>query len=116
MSVAYLLINDPVNSLEYRFSRAYFHSASTLNYIRALLSSGFADLHQPRNWSFSHVHSPQLQKAFEEVIDSLMDSLDFMRSATGGSAPGGGRGGTETVDFYTRSVERFKWIRTGPSH
>ena len=84
--------------------RAYFHSASTLNYIRALLSSGFADLHQPRNWSFSHVHSPQLQKAFEEVIDSLMDSLDFMRSATGGSNPGGSRGGTETVDFYTRQV------------
>jgi hypothetical protein len=31
-----------------------------------------------------------------------MDSLDFMRSATGGPGPGGSRGGTETVDFYTR--------------
>ncbi|KAH8085811.1 putative family II 2-keto-3-deoxy-D-arabino-heptulosonate aldolase [Filobasidium floriforme] len=101
-----------------RLLGAYFHSASTLNYIRALLSSGFADLHQPRNWSFSHVHSPQLQKAFEEVIDSLMDSLDFMRSATGGSNPGGSRGGTETVDFYTSheglSLEYEEALTRGP--
>lgn len=84
-----------------RLLGAYFHSAATLNYIRALLSSGFADLHQPRTWSFSHVRSQGLQKAFEEVIESLMDSLDFMRSATGAQMAGGGRGGTETVDFFT---------------
>lgn len=84
-----------------RLLGAYFHSASTLNYIRSLLSSGFADLHQPRAWSFSHVRSGGLQKAFEEVIERLMDSLDFMRAATGGVGGGGGRGGTETVDFYT---------------
>lgn len=85
-----------------RLLGAYFHSAATLNYIRALLSSGFADLHQPRTWSFSHVRSQGIQKAFEEVIESLMDSLDFMRSATGAAeSVGGQRGGTETVDFYT---------------
>ncbi|KAI5449875.1 hypothetical protein NCC49_003991 [Naganishia albida] len=86
-----------------RLLSAYFHSAATLNYIRALLSSGFADLNTPRQWSFSHVRSPALQSAFEEVIDSLMDSLDFMRVAAGGAGKGEGaaRGGTETVDFYT---------------
>lgn len=31
-----------------------------------------------------------------------MDSLDFMRVATGASGGGGDGGGTETVDFYTR--------------
>lgn len=86
---------------------AYFHSAATLNYIRAILSSGFADLHQPRTWSFSHVRSPALQSAFEEVIESMMDSLDFMKAAIGNdddpSSGGGGgeRGGTKTVGFYT---------------
>ncbi|KAJ9091448.1 hypothetical protein QFC19_009088 [Naganishia cerealis] len=89
-----------------RLLSAYFHSSATLNYIRALLSSGFADLNTPRQWSFSHVRSPSLQKAFEEVIDSLMDSLDFMRVAAGGVGAGKSdgtisRGGTETVDFYT---------------
>ena len=81
--------------------RAYFHSTATLNYIRTLLSSGFADLHRPLEWSFSHVRSPELQTAFTAVIESLQDSLDFMKIATG-SAGGTARGGTETVDFYTR--------------
>jgi 3-deoxy-7-phosphoheptulonate synthase len=80
---------------------AYFHSTATLNYIRTLLSSGFADLHKPLDWSFSHVRSPELLKAFSAVIDNLEDSLDFMKVATGGSG-GSDRGGTQTVDLYTR--------------
>jgi 3-deoxy-7-phosphoheptulonate synthase len=34
-----------------RLLSAYFHSAATLNYCRALLSSEFADLHEPSNWN-----------------------------------------------------------------
>jgi len=82
-------------------SRAYFHSTATLNYIRTLLSSGFADLHKPLDWSFSNVRSPELQEAFAGVIDNLRDSIDFMKVATGGSG-GQARGGMETVDIYTR--------------
>ncbi|ORX40928.1 DAHP synthetase [Kockovaella imperatae] len=83
-----------------RLLGAYFHSTATLNYIRTLLLSGFANLHKPLDWSFSHVRSPELQKAFSGVIESLQDSLDFMRVATGGDG-GTARGGTETVDLYT---------------
>lgn len=83
-----------------RLLGAYFHSTATLNYIRTLLSSGFADLHKPLDWSFSHVQNPQLQEAFAGVIESLKDSLDFMKVATG-SAGGQARGGAETVDLYT---------------
>ena len=82
-------------------SRAYFHSTATLNYIRTLLGSGFADLHKPLDWSFSHVRSPETAAAFQGVIDSLSDSLDFMRVATGGDRGGRVRGGTETVEVYT---------------
>lgn len=83
--------------------RAYFHSTATLNYIRTLLTSGFADLHKPLDWSFSNVRSPELQEAFAGVIDSLQDSIDFMKVATGKSG-GQARGGLETVDIYTRCV------------
>ncbi|WVF70757.1 hypothetical protein IAT40_005551 [Kwoniella sp. CBS 6097] len=83
-----------------RLLGAYFHSTATLNYIRTLLLSGFADLHKPLDWSFSHVRSPELHQAFSAVIDSLKDSLDFMKVATGGTG-GSDRGGMETVDLFT---------------
>lgn len=81
--------------------RAYFHSTATLNYIRTLLASGFADLHKPLDWSFSNVRSPELQQAFSGVIGDLQDSIEFMKVATGKSG-GSARGGLETVDIYTR--------------
>src|SRR4051794_38127228 len=37
---------DPARLLD-----AYYHSASTLNYLRAAISSGLADLHAPLDWS-----------------------------------------------------------------
>ncbi|KAK6905540.1 hypothetical protein I203_106369 [Kwoniella mangroviensis CBS 8507] len=82
-----------------RLLGAYFHSTATLNYIRTLLLSGFADLHKPLDWSFSHVRSPEIHKAFSAVIESLQDSLDFMKVATG-AVGGGERGGMETVDLH----------------
>ncbi|KAI9637119.1 putative family II 2-keto-3-deoxy-D-arabino-heptulosonate aldolase [Dioszegia hungarica] len=103
-----------------RLLGAYFHSTATLNYIRTLLLSGFADLHKPLDWSFSHVRSPEIQQAFGAVIDSLKDSLDFMRVATGG-AGGNERGGMETVDIYTShealllEYEEALTRRQGPS-
>lgn len=83
-----------------RLLGAYFHSTATLNYIRTLLASGFANLHKPLDWSFSHVRSPELQAAFSAVIESLQDSLDFMKVSTGGDG-GRERGGTETVNIFT---------------
>src|SRR3990167_2402683 len=34
----------------HRMQKAYEYAAMTLNYLRALSSDGFADLHHPRNW------------------------------------------------------------------
>jgi 3-deoxy-7-phosphoheptulonate synthase len=83
-----------------RLVAAYFHSAATLNYIRTLLSSGFADLHKPLEWSFSYVRNPELQKQFTDVVENLQDRLEFMKVATGG-AGGSERGGTQTVNIFT---------------
>ena len=75
--------------------RAYFHSASTLNCIRSLLSSGFADLHNPRSWSLSHVRNPELAASFESIVERLEDSLDFLKVI------GGESGSLSSVDLYT---------------
>jgi 3-deoxy-7-phosphoheptulonate synthase len=58
--------------------RAYFHSATTLNYLRALLSSGFASLHSPQEWSLGHVRSSTLLKEYTTTVTSVLDCLDFM--------------------------------------
>lgn len=78
------------------FRRAYFHSAATLNCIRSLLSSGFADLHNPRSWSLSHVRNPELAKSFETIVERLEDSLDFLKVIGGESGAS-----LQSVDLWT---------------
>ncbi|GLB39483.1 putative class-II DAHP synthase family protein [Lyophyllum shimeji] len=91
-----------------RLLSAYFHSTATLNYVRGLLSSGFASLHHPRDWSLAHVRSPALRREFSQIIDDLGDALDFSRTigadAFAFAAPyerGGARNALAEVDFYT---------------
>ncbi|RDB26513.1 Phospho-2-dehydro-3-deoxyheptonate aldolase [Hypsizygus marmoreus] len=106
---------DNVNGLDHndrtpnpdRLLSAYFHSTATLNHIRSLLTSGFASLHHPSDWSLSHVRSPSLRREFETIIDGLSDALDFSRTigvdpaSTASYERGGGRGTVGEVDFYT---------------
>lgn len=97
---------------------AYFYSATTLNYIRAILTSGFASLNNPRDWSLSHVRSAVLKKEFEDIVENLSDALDFSRTIgieTGsesaiGYEKGGGLGTFGAVDLYTRSVDASHFI------
>lgn len=91
-----------------RLLSAYFHSTATLNYLRGLLTSGFASLHHPRDWSLSHVRSPTLRGEFEKITQGLSNALDFSHTigidSGKESAPyerGGGRGVLREVDFYT---------------
>jgi len=91
-----------------RLLNAYFHSTTTLNYVRAILTSGFASLHHPRDWSLSHVRSPSLRVELESITEGLSDALDFSRTIGVESGresisfeKGGGRGAVGEVDFYT---------------
>ncbi|TEB37752.1 DAHP synthetase [Coprinellus micaceus] len=96
--------NDRVPDPE-RLLSAYFHSTTTLNYIRGLLTSGFASLHHPRDWSLNHVRSEVLRSEFEKIVDGLSDALDFAKTiGVESDRPyemGGGRGTLGEVDFYT---------------
>ncbi|KAJ7440553.1 hypothetical protein B0H11DRAFT_538931 [Mycena galericulata] len=53
---------------------------TTLNHIRALLGSGFASLHHPREWSLAHVRNAAVRKEFEQIVSGLSDALDFSRT------------------------------------
>ncbi|PQE32508.1 phospho-2-dehydro-3-deoxyheptonate aldolase protein [Rutstroemia sp. NJR-2017a WRK4] len=79
-----------------RLVGAYFHSASTLNYIRASLSSGIADLHKPMDWGLGHVRDPDLQNKYSSIVASITESLRFMHTVGADTA-----GGLQTVDLYT---------------
>jgi 3-deoxy-7-phosphoheptulonate synthase len=79
-----------------RLVEAYFHSAATLNYLRAQLASGVADLHNPLDWNLAHVSDPELADRYHKIVDSIAESLRFMRTVGADTA-----GQLQTVDLYT---------------
>ncbi|KAI9199755.1 DAHP synthetase [Polychytrium aggregatum] len=67
-----------------RLLGAYFHSAATVNYVRSLLSNGFADLHHPDNWNLDnwnleHVVCPRVRQEYQYILDRLSDTIEFMK-------------------------------------
>eukprot|EP00842_Homolaphlyctis_polyrhiza_P004873 jgi/Hompol1/5387/HPOL_004400-RA len=88
-----------------RLLGAYFHSAATINYVRALLSSDFADLHHPESWnlqedqwSVEHVENPATKTEYEAIITQLRESLAFMRTIGADSIDNSNA--TRTADMY----------------
>lgn len=76
--------------------KGYSSAAMTLNYIRALLSGGFADLHHPDRWDLEFMqHSPQAQ-TYHALMESISDSLQFLESIEGISI-----NQLKNIDFYT---------------
>ncbi|KAK4507596.1 hypothetical protein PRZ48_001331 [Zasmidium cellare] len=63
-----------------RLVQAYFHSAATLNYVRAQLASGIADLHNPMDWGLGHVTDPALLAKYTGIVESISGSLRFMKT------------------------------------
>ncbi|MCE3286205.1 MAG: phospho-2-dehydro-3-deoxyheptonate aldolase [Steroidobacteraceae bacterium] len=63
--------------------RGYERAALTLNFVRALIDGGFADLHHPEYWNLGFVqHSPSKDQ-FERIAASIADSLDFFEAMSG---------------------------------
>lgn len=99
------LVNRPAFTAEARtpdpnlMVRAYKHSALTLNFIRALVDGGFADLHHPEYWDlrfFTNASlSPVQRSEYERMTRTLADGLRFMEAL-----------GERAVDDLTR-VEFF---------
>ncbi|KAK0734320.1 DAHP synthetase [Lasiosphaeria miniovina] len=79
-----------------RLVRAYHHSAATLNYIRAAISSGIADLHRPLDWGLGHVRDPLLKAKYSEAVSFLTDMLRFMHTVGADKTDK-----LDTVDLFT---------------
>lgn len=78
-----------------RLVEAYFRSAATLNYARALLDGGFADLHRPHHWQLDFVRSDEHRQRYEQLVERILDALHFVES-TGVKSPT-----LETVELFS---------------
>lgn len=79
-----------------RLVEGYFHSAATLNYLRALGSGGFADLHHPGSWDLGALAPSPRSAEYHQVLDRIAEAIGFMESF------GGIQGeSVSAVDFHT---------------
>ncbi|HET9106348.1 MAG TPA: 3-deoxy-7-phosphoheptulonate synthase class II [Steroidobacteraceae bacterium] len=76
--------------------RGYERAALTLNFVRALVDGGFADLHHPEYWDLGFVKHAQLKDAYQRIIQSIGDALDFFEGMSGTAVHE-----ATLVDFYS---------------
>jgi len=63
--------------------RAYERSGLTINFIRALIEGGFADLHHPEYWELGFVANTPHAAEYTRMVNSIGNSLRFMETLTG---------------------------------
>jgi len=78
-----------------RLIQAHAHSALTMNFVRALIDGGFADLHHPEYWDLAWVEHSPLAAEYRQMVAGIGDSLRFMETLAGPIA------GFSKVDFFT---------------
>ncbi len=79
-----------------RLVKAHARSAMTMNFVRALIDGGFADLHHPEYWNLDWVgHSP-LSDEYRRMVAAIGDAVRFMETLSGESVHNLNR-----ADFYT---------------
>lgn len=61
-----------------RLLQAYFHSASTLNYIRAMIGGGVANLHDANSWKFSSIKNPERKRQYETLVEEILSHFSFL--------------------------------------
>ncbi len=96
------IINRPAFTAEARtpdpalLLRGYERAALTLNFIRALVKGGFADLHHPEYFDLDWVpHSP-LADEYHRMAETITEALCFMENVLGTRA-----GESDRIDFFT---------------
>ncbi len=97
---------DSVNSIEptedarradpERLIMSFFHSSATLNYIRAMIDGGFADLHRPYTWNLHSIEKSPRWPEYKRIVDDILDAISFMESFGGVKSETLGR-----IDFFT---------------
>ncbi len=76
--------------------RGYERASLTLNFIRALIDGGFADLHHPEYWNLGFAKHSEQGDRYEQVVQAIKESISFMESVTGNDFAR-----LRSVHFYT---------------
>ncbi|NII11635.1 3-deoxy-7-phosphoheptulonate synthase class II [Oleiagrimonas sp. C23AA] len=96
------IVNQPAFEAEARRAdprrliEAHAHSAMTMNFTRALVDGGFADLHHPEYWDLAWVEHSPLAGEYRDMVEGISQSLRFMETLAGGAIES-----FQRVDFYT---------------
>lgn len=104
-----------------RLIKGYQYSALTLNYIRALVSGGFANLFHAEYWDLSFAKESIMEHEYHKIVERIHDALEFIK------AIGSVTEAMKRVDFYvshealhlhyeealTRQADSGKWYNVG---
>ncbi len=66
-----------------RLMEGYYHSAASLNFLRALIEGGFADLHHPEQWDLGFIDQSRNAVEYRRVVDAIRDAVTFMETVGG---------------------------------
>lgn len=105
----------------YRMLKGYQYSALTLNYLRALVGGGFANLFHAEYWNLSFARESGMTHEYHKLVDRIYDALEFIKTI------GGVTDAMKRVDFYishealqlyyeqalTRRYSDDKWYNIG---
>src|SRR5574337_582560 len=81
---------DPKRMLE-----GHARSGMTMNFVRALIDGGFADLHHPEYWNLAWVERSPLAAEYRHMVAGISSAMHFMETLAGPI------GGFQRADFYT---------------
>ncbi len=81
---------DPQRMLE-----GHARSAMTMNFVRALVDGGFADLHHPEYWNLAWVDRSPLAADYHRMVDGISGAMHFMETLAGPIT------GFRRAEFYT---------------
>ena len=72
-----------------RMETGYFHSAGTLNLLRAFASGGYADLREVHHWNLSFAAKSPLASRYQDLAARIDETLSFMGACgmTGATIP-----------------------------
>ncbi len=96
------LVNQPEFTAEARIPdprrmiKAHARSAMTMNFVRALIDGGFADLHHPEYWNLNWVGYSANAVDYQQMVTSIGDAVRFMETLSGSEVHNLNR-----IDFYT---------------
>lgn len=79
-----------------RMLSGYHHSALTLNYLRALIDGGFADLQHPESWELDFVKKSPMAQQYLDLAHTIGDAIDYVKTI-----PGINAANLQQVDFFT---------------